>query len=166
LTGTQSLAMNAEVSGSKVVDVFCYQHQFMGQSSDAGAGISLVTDYASDFDAVALAAHHKSNCPHGHCGNERPGGCALVNAHINFPSEAKEVVLTSWINFCCWKSLGGQTGPAVLNTTSFMGRNQYIWSGPRPGGLTLRLRDSWGIEVRGWPPGAISVLTRLALGCL
>jgi hypothetical protein len=33
---------------------------FMGQSSD-GAGISLViTDYASDFDAVALAAHHKS----------------------------------------------------------------------------------------------------------
>ena len=25
-----------------------------------------------------------------------------------------------------------------------------IWSGPRPGGLTLRLRDSWGTEVRGW----------------
>jgi hypothetical protein len=24
------------------------------------------------------------------------------------------------------------------------------WSGPRPGGLTLRLRDSWGTEVRGW----------------
>ena len=29
---------------------------------------------------------------------------------------------------------------------------RYIdqWSGPRPGGLTLRLRDSWGTEVRGW----------------
>jgi hypothetical protein len=25
-----------------------------------------------------------------------------------------------------------------------------VWSGPRPGGLTLRLRDSWGTEVRGW----------------
>jgi hypothetical protein len=24
------------------------------------------------------------------------------------------------------------------------------WSGPRPGGLTLRLRGSWGTEVRGW----------------
>jgi hypothetical protein len=24
------------------------------------------------------------------------------------------------------------------------------WSGPRPGGLALRLRDSWGTEVRGW----------------
>jgi hypothetical protein len=24
------------------------------------------------------------------------------------------------------------------------------WSGPRPGGLTLRLGDSWGTEVRGW----------------
>ena len=27
-----------------------------------------------------------------------------------------------------------------------------VWSGPRPGGLTLRLRDSWGTEVRGSPP--------------
>jgi hypothetical protein len=35
------------------------------------------------------------------------------------------------------------------------------WSGPRPGGLTLRLRASWGTEARGWP-SAISVLTRLA----
>jgi hypothetical protein len=25
-----------------------------------------------------------------------------------------------------------------------------LWSGPRPGGLALRLRDSWGTEVRGW----------------
>jgi hypothetical protein len=25
-----------------------------------------------------------------------------------------------------------------------------VWSGPRPGGLTLRLRGSWGTEVRGW----------------
>jgi hypothetical protein len=25
-----------------------------------------------------------------------------------------------------------------------------LLSGPRPGGLTLRLRDSWGTEVRGW----------------
>jgi hypothetical protein len=25
----------------------------------------------------------------------------------------------------------------------------YKWSGPRPGGLTLRLRDTWGTEVRG-----------------
>jgi hypothetical protein len=41
LRRTQSLAMNAEVSGSKAVDGFCYQHQFKGQSSD-GAGISLV----------------------------------------------------------------------------------------------------------------------------
>jgi hypothetical protein len=39
LKGTQSLAMNAEVSGSKAVDGFCYQHQFKAQSSD-GAGIS------------------------------------------------------------------------------------------------------------------------------
>jgi hypothetical protein len=38
---------------------------------------------------------------------------------------------------------------------------QGKWSGPRPGGLTLRLRGSWGTEVRGWPP-AIPVLTRLA----
>jgi hypothetical protein len=59
LKGTQSLAMNAEVSGSEAVDGFCYQHQFKGQSSD-GAGISLVTDHGSDFDAVALAKHHKS----------------------------------------------------------------------------------------------------------
>jgi hypothetical protein len=59
LMGTQSLAMNAKVSGSKAVDGFCYQHQFKGQSSE-GAGISLATDYASDFDAVELAAHHKS----------------------------------------------------------------------------------------------------------
>jgi hypothetical protein len=57
--GTQSLTMNAEVSGSKAVDGVCYQHQFKGQSSE-GAGISLVTDYASNFDAVALAEHHKS----------------------------------------------------------------------------------------------------------
>jgi hypothetical protein len=59
LKGTQSLAMNAKVSGSKAVDGFCYQHQFQGQRSE-GAGISLITDYASNFDAVALAAHHKS----------------------------------------------------------------------------------------------------------
>jgi hypothetical protein len=32
------------------------------------------------------------------------------------------------------------------------------WSGPRPGGLALRLRDSWGTEVRGW--------SSLALGCV
>jgi hypothetical protein len=37
----------------------------------------------------------------------------------------------------------------------------FEWSGPRPGGLTLRQRDSWGTEVRGWS-SAISVLTRLA----
>jgi hypothetical protein len=37
------------------------------------------------------------------------------------------------------------------------------WSGPRPGGLALRLRGSWGTEVRGWPPAA-SVLTD-SLGC-
>jgi hypothetical protein len=37
LKGTQSLTMNAEVSGSKTVDGFCYQHQFMGQSSDGTA---------------------------------------------------------------------------------------------------------------------------------
>jgi hypothetical protein len=49
--------MNAEVSGSESVNGFCYQHQFQGQSSE-GAGISLVTDYASDFDAVELADHH------------------------------------------------------------------------------------------------------------
>jgi hypothetical protein len=30
------------------------------------------------------------------------------------------------------------------------------WSGPRPGGLTLRLRDSWGNEVRGWSSLALS----------
>jgi hypothetical protein len=36
--------------------------------------------------------------------------------------------------------------------------------GPGPGGVMLRLRDSWGTEVRGWHP-AISVLTRLA-ACL
>jgi hypothetical protein len=30
-------------------------------------------------------------------------------------------------------------------------RERYgTWSGPRPGGLTLRLRDSWRTEVRGW----------------
>jgi hypothetical protein len=34
----------------------------------------------------------------------------------------------------------------------------YGWTEPRPGGLTLRLRDSWGTGVRGWPP-AISVPT-------
>jgi hypothetical protein len=51
--------MNAEVSGSEAVDGLCFQHQFKGQSSE-GAGISLVTDYASNFDAVALAEHHKS----------------------------------------------------------------------------------------------------------
>jgi hypothetical protein len=38
---------------------------------------------------------------------------------------------------------------------------KFPWSGPRPGGLALRLRGSWGTEVRGWPP-ATSVLTRLA----
>ena len=58
LMGTQSLTMNAEVSGSKAVNGFCFQHQFQGQSSE-GAGISLVTDYASNFDAVALAEHHQ-----------------------------------------------------------------------------------------------------------
>jgi hypothetical protein len=50
--------MNAEVSGSKAVNGFCYQHQFQGQSSE-GAGISLVTDYASNFDAVELAERHR-----------------------------------------------------------------------------------------------------------
>ena len=35
-----------------------FQHQFQGQSSE-GAGISLVTDYASNFDAVELAEHHR-----------------------------------------------------------------------------------------------------------
>jgi hypothetical protein len=32
----------------------------------------------------------------------------------------------------------------------------WRWSGPRPGGLTLRLRDSWGNEVRGWSSLALS----------
>jgi hypothetical protein len=31
-----------------------------------------------------------------------------------------------------------------------IGLPQGGWSGPRPGGLTLRLRDSWRTEVRGW----------------
>jgi hypothetical protein len=85
LKGTQSLTMNAKVSESKAVDGFCYQHQFQGQSSD-GAGISLVTDYASDFDAVALAAHHKSEAlrlgviKEGHEEEERmPPPAALQN---------------------------------------------------------------------------------------
>jgi hypothetical protein len=34
--------------------------------------------------------------------------------------------------------------------------NSISWSGPRPGGLTLRLRDSWGNEVRGWSSLALS----------
>jgi hypothetical protein len=43
LMGTQSLTMNAEVSGSEAVVGLRFQHQFKGQSSE-GAGISLVTD--------------------------------------------------------------------------------------------------------------------------
>jgi hypothetical protein len=86
LTGTQSLAMNAEVSGSKAVDGLCYQHQFQGQSSE-GAGISLVTDYASNFDAVELAEHHRREAllhlgviKEGHEEEERmpPPSCAAV----------------------------------------------------------------------------------------
>jgi hypothetical protein len=42
--------------------------------------------------------------------------------------------------------------------------NTSLWSGARPGGLTLRLRDrdSWGTEVRGWPPA----ICPDSLGCL
>jgi hypothetical protein len=31
-----------------------------------------------------------------------------------------------------------------------------LWRGPRPGGLTLRLRGSWGTEVRGWSSLALA----------
>jgi hypothetical protein len=77
LKGMQSLAMNAEVSGSKAVDGFCHQHQFKGQSSD-GARISLVTDHVSDFDAVALA---ELRCGQGGPRGERTNvtpSCAAV----------------------------------------------------------------------------------------
>jgi hypothetical protein len=36
------------------------------------------------------------------------------------------------------------------NDTVYIFHAILTWSGPRPGGLTLRLRDSWGTEVRGW----------------
>jgi hypothetical protein len=37
-------------------------------------------------------------------------------------------------------------------------RSSWIWSGPRPGGLTLRLRDSRATEVRGWSSLALAAL--------
>jgi hypothetical protein len=51
---------------------------------------------------VKIVAQYERTCtnqlgPHGHCGNERPGGCA----QINFPSGAKGAVRTPWTNFCC-----------------------------------------------------------------
>jgi hypothetical protein len=51
---------------------------------------------------VKIVAQYERTCtnqlgPHGHCGNERPGGCAQINS----PSEAKEAVRTPWTNFCC-----------------------------------------------------------------
>ena len=41
------------------------------------------------------------------------------------------------------------------------------WSRPRPGGLTLRLRDSWGTEVRGWSSGirGVFLVFFYSLGC-
>jgi hypothetical protein len=34
----------------------------------------------------------------------------------------------------------------IYNTVRILGLcfRSYLWSGPRPGGLALRLRDSWG----------------------
>jgi hypothetical protein len=39
---------------------------------------------------------------------------------------------------------------SMSNTDAIKQLRGPKWSGPRPGGLTLRLRDSWGTEVRGW----------------
>jgi hypothetical protein len=50
-------------------------------------------------------------------------------------------------NFRWWSELGrGNPGGGSKAAQTV----QQEWSGPRPGGLTLRLRDSWGTEVRGW----------------
>jgi hypothetical protein len=35
--------------------------------------------------------------------------------------------------------------------------------GPRPGGLALRLRDSWGTEVRGWASLALAAWAEICL---
>jgi hypothetical protein len=54
---------------------------------------------------------------------------------------------------------GGKDGAGIPNARRAAQHHEYDegecqalgkWSGPRPGGLTLRLRGSWGTEVRGW----------------
>ena len=46
-----------------------------------------------------------------------------------------------------------------------IGRRYYQWKGPRPGGLTLSLRDSRGTEVRGWSSLALAAHARFPSVC-
>jgi hypothetical protein len=50
----------------------------------------------------------------------------------------------------CLVAGGGRGVCRVMKVRiNWKSRDERIWSGPRPGGLALRLRDSWGTEVRG-----------------
>jgi hypothetical protein len=70
---------------------------------------------------VKMVAQYQRTCtnqlgPHGHCVNERPGGCA----QFNFPSEAKEAVRAPWINCHCLEvfKIGTLGAPWELKLTT------------------------------------------------
>jgi hypothetical protein len=59
-------------------------------------------------------------------------------------------LLGSYLAVVLARTPGGIQPPAGEGTEISLLLEHNIWSGARPGGLTLRLRDSWGTEVRGW----------------
>jgi hypothetical protein len=50
----------------------------------------------------------------------------------------------------------GEAGPPPIQIRA-------RWSGPRTGGLVLRLRDGWGTEVRGWSSLAMAAWADVVL---
>jgi hypothetical protein len=55
---------------------------------------------------------------------------------------------------------GGAATRRECDTSLKNSKSAIKWSGPRPGGLALRLRDSWRTEVRGWSSLALGGVRR------
>jgi hypothetical protein len=63
-----------------------------------------------------------------------------------FPKKSRKLLMSVFPQLFCFLAFSGVYQRWEFKNTT----KNILWSGPRPGGLTLRLRDSWGTEVRGW----------------
>jgi hypothetical protein len=76
--------------------------------------------------------------------------------HLGYRNPAHGLLLCVCVCVCWWVGVGVGEGGGLVGLEVDGLAAHSSWSGPRPGGLALRLRDSWGTEVRGWSSLALA----------